>query len=163
MSETFAVQPRRRGYSLSRAMFTVAVAIGMSTVMVAGADARTNNPRGLAVPSSAAPSTATPYMYFPLTPNRILDTRANVGLSGPLHSRVARTFTVTNRVPGDATKNVPTGAIGVTGNLTVDHQTFAGYFSLTLSPANNPTTSTLNFPGGNDDRANSVTNSRAIA
>jgi hypothetical protein len=29
--------------------------------------------------------------------------------------------------------------------VTVDHQTFAGYFSVTLSPNNNPTTSTLNF------------------
>jgi hypothetical protein len=152
MSDTHALEHGRRGYSLRRAMLTVAVAIGMSAAMVAGADARTNNPRGLAAPTTAAPS-STGYMFIPLTPNRILDTRFNVGLSGPLHSRVARTFTVTNRVPGDDTRNVPTTAIGVTGNVTVDNQTSYGYFAVTLSPNNNPTTSTLNFPS-DDDRAN---------
>ena len=35
-------------------------------------------------------------------------------------------------------------------------QTAAGFFSLTPTPINNPTTSTLNFPIG-DNRANGVT------
>jgi hypothetical protein len=51
---------------------------------------------------------------------------------------------------------VPAGAIAVTGNLTVTEQTSPGFVALTPDPINNPTTSTLNFPLG-DNRANGVT------
>ena len=51
---------------------------------------------------------------------------------------------------------VPSNAVAVTGNLTVTGQTSAGFVSLTPTPTNNPTTSTLNFPLG-DNRANGVT------
>ena len=146
MSDTHALEHGRRGYSLRRAMLTVAVAIGMSAAMVAGADARTSNPRGLAAPSTAAPSSSG-YMFIPLTPSRVLDTRFNVGLTGRLHSRVARTFTVTNRFPGDDTKNVPTSAIGVTGNLTVDNQTSGGYFSIDAGAEQQPDDVDAELPG----------------
>ena len=66
-----------------------------------------------------------------------------------------RTFQVTNRNPSNPALNVPNSAVGVTGNLTVDKQTAYGYLSLTPTPTNAPTTSTLNFPMG-DTRANSV-------
>ena len=88
--------------------------------------------------------------YVPLTPARILDTRSNTGLSGPSSSHVARTFAVTG------TYVVPANATAVTGNLTVTAQTSPGYLYLGPVAANNPTSSTLNFPL-KDDRANAVT------
>ncbi len=48
------------------------------------------------------------------------------------------------------------GATAVTGNLTVTGQTSSGYLFMGPVAANNPTSSTLNFPRG-DDRANGVT------
>jgi hypothetical protein len=87
--------------------------------------------------------------YNPLTPARILDTRNSTGLSGPFSSHVARTFNVIGGV-------VPVIALAVTGNLTVTGQTSPGYLYIGPVAMNNPTSSTLNFPIG-DDRANAVT------
>ncbi|MGA3057132.1 MAG: PQQ-binding-like beta-propeller repeat protein, partial [Candidatus Limnocylindrales bacterium] len=89
--------------------------------------------------------------YHALTPSRILDSRDGTGgLAGPFSSHVARTFTVIGH------GGVPAGAIAVTGNLTVTQQTSGGFLSIGPDPQNNPTSSTLNFPLG-DDRANAVT------
>ena len=87
--------------------------------------------------------------YHPLTPTRLLDTRNGTGLSGPFSSHVARTFQVTGGV-------VPAGATAVTGNLTVTGQSSNGFLFIGPTAINNPTSSTLNFPVG-DDRANGVT------
>ena len=97
---------------------------------------------------------ATGATYLTVIPTRIVNSRTNVGLTnGPLTANTARTFQVT----GTSTPlNIPSSAIAVTGNLTVTGQTAAGYFSLTQTAINNPTTSTLNFPLG-DNRANGVT------
>jgi hypothetical protein len=88
--------------------------------------------------------------YVPLAPTRILDSRNGTGLSGPFGSHSARTFGVTGH------GGVPTGATAATGNLTVTGQTSLGYLYIGPNAANNPTSSTLNFPVG-DDRANAVT------
>jgi hypothetical protein len=97
--------------------------------------------------------------YIPLTPNRLVDSRAGtrLGLSASLHSGTPTWFTVVDRNPSDSTRNVPAGATAVTGNLTVAGQTSGGYLALTpTKPSGAPTTSTLNFPTG-DTRANAVT------
>jgi hypothetical protein len=87
-------------------------------------------------------------VYFPLTPMRDLDTRNGTGgLAGPFTNHAARTFTVSG---------IPTTATAVTGNLTVTGQTSGGYLFIGPNTMNNPTSSTLNFPRG-DDRANAVT------
>jgi hypothetical protein len=88
--------------------------------------------------------------YVPLSPSRLLDTRYGNGLSGPFAARVARPFAVAGR------GGVPSGATAVTGNLTVTGQTDRGYLYIGPTPVNNPTSSTLNFPRG-DDRANGAT------
>jgi hypothetical protein len=99
--------------------------------------------------TSALPPT--PATYHPLTPPvRILDTRNGTGLAGAFSSHVARTFAVWGM------GGVPAGATAVTGNLTVTQQTSLGFLYVGPAPANNPTSSTLNFPKG-DDRANAVT------
>jgi serine protease inhibitor ecotin len=88
--------------------------------------------------------------YVPLFPSRILDTRSGNGLSGPFSSHAARTFGVTGR------GGVPANATAVTGNLTVTSQTSSGYLYVGPDAMDDPTSSTLNFPLG-DDRANGVT------
>jgi alpha-tubulin suppressor-like RCC1 family protein len=95
--------------------------------------------------------------YVSVTPNRLVDSRASakIGLSSPLKVFVAATFTVTNRT-SDTTKKVPTGAVAITGTLTVTAQSAAGWLSLNPTAVNRPTTSNLNFPKG-DNRATGVT------
>jgi hypothetical protein len=88
--------------------------------------------------------------YVPLSPSRILDTRSGTGLSGSFGSHAARTFGVTGH------GGVPSSSTAVTGNLTVTSQTSNGYLFIGPNPTNDPTSSTLNFPVG-DDRANGVT------
>jgi serine protease inhibitor ecotin len=100
-----------------------------------------------AVPVTVRPVSST---YYPLTPARLLDSRVGTGLNGPFTSHGARTFQVTGR------GNVPLAAIAVTGNLTVTAQTSSGFLYLGPVAMNDPTSSTLNFPVG-DDRANGVT------
>ena len=93
---------------------------------------------------------ATGATYHALTPARILDSRYGTGLSGTFSSHVARTFTVIGR------GGVPTNATAITGNLTVTQQTSLGFIFVGPVALNDPTSSTLNFPLG-DDRANAVT------
>ncbi len=88
--------------------------------------------------------------YVPLTPSRLLDSRTGTGLSGPFGSHAARTFGVAGQ------GGVPANATAVTGNLTVTSQTSNGYLYIGPNATNDPTSSTLNFPVG-DDRANGVT------
>jgi serine protease inhibitor ecotin len=95
-------------------------------------------------------TTYTPATYHPLSPTRILDTRNGIGLSGAFSSHVARTFGVAGQ------GGVPINATAVTGNLTVTQQTSLGYLYIGPNAMNNPTSSTLNFPLG-DDRADGVT------
>jgi hypothetical protein len=88
--------------------------------------------------------------YMPLNPYRLLDTRFGTGgLAGPFSSHVAQTFLVTGG-------SLPVGTTAVTGNLTVTQQTSLGFLDIGPVAANDPTSSTLNFPM-NDDRANAVT------
>jgi hypothetical protein len=65
-------------------------------------------------------------------------------------SRIARTLQVTGH------GGVPAGAAAITVNLSVTGQTSGGYLYAGPIAASNPTSSTLNFPVG-DDRANAVT------
>jgi hypothetical protein len=111
-----------------------------------------DGPTGLGTPNGIAAfaSVGTGTTYVPLNPSRILDTRSGNGLSGPFSSHAARTFGVTGH------GGVPSNAIAVTGNLTVTAQTSSGYLFIGPNPINDPTSSTLNFPVG-DDRANGVT------
>jgi hypothetical protein len=92
-----------------------------------------------------------PTTYHALAdPTRILNTRDGTGgVTGPIASKSAKTFQVTGGV-------VPAGATAVTGNLTVTGQTSAGFLYIGPQATNNPTSSTLNFPVG-DNRANAVT------
>jgi hypothetical protein len=85
--------------------------------------------------------------YTAIEPVRVLDTRANAGLSGLFHTGAARTLKVAGVL------GIPTNAIAIAGNLTVTQASAAGYLAIGPAPHNTPSTSTLNFPL-HDDRAN---------
>ena len=85
-----------------------------------------------------------------ITPARLLDTRFANGLSGKFTSHVVRDFDVAGR------SGVPANATAVTGNLTVVGQNDDGYVTLGPDLADNPETSTINFPLA-DTRANGIT------
>ena len=86
--------------------------------------------------------------YVPITPSRVLDLRAKIGVLSPFVRNAWKVFQVAG-VGG-----VPANAVAITGNLTVTGQTSGGF--ATLAPTSSAPTSTLNFPKG-DTRANSVT------
>jgi hypothetical protein len=88
--------------------------------------------------------------YVAVDPTRILDTRSGLGLSKRFVSHTPKSFSVAAVAP------IPSGAIAVTGNLTVTGQTSAGYVTAGPTVGATPAFSTINFPRG-DDRANGVT------
>jgi hypothetical protein len=87
--------------------------------------------------------------WFPIEPTRRLDTRMGIGLVGKLAGNTPRTQALAGA------QFLPSGADGITGNLTVVNQTQKGYLSITTSSTIPPDTSTINFPKG-DTRANGV-------
>ncbi|MGZ8501588.1 MAG: hypothetical protein ACXWW6_01920 [Candidatus Limnocylindrales bacterium] len=86
--------------------------------------------------------------FNPVTPFRILDTRANVGLPGKFHANTVRTLQITGGP-------VPAGATAITGNFTMVSPSKVGYAAVTKDPDNTPPNSTINFPAGSV-RANGV-------
>ncbi len=87
--------------------------------------------------------------FVPLDPIRLIDTRVNLPLLGP----VGKASPIKIQVAGRA--RVPGSATGISGNLTVTQQTYLGYLAVAphLDPGVTPGFSTLNFPV-NDNRAN---------
>jgi len=130
-----------RGFSVTLRL------LGTSSITVTdtGTPSITGSQTGIVVVPDASGAT-----YVSLAPARILDTRSNTGLSGTFTSAVPRSLQVTGA------GGVPSGAIAVTGNVTVTNQSSAGIVSLTTVSTPSPTTSTINFPTG-DNRANGVT------
>ena len=90
------------------------------------------------------------YMYVPMAPARLLDTRAGNGLSGALAANAPRTFQVSGR------GGVASNATSVTGNVTVVDSTYAWAVFMGPVATASPTTSTINFNTG-DVIANGLT------
>ncbi len=86
-----------------------------------------------------------------VTPERVLDTRTGIGLTGPLVSPDPRDLQITGAVPTpNGTRTVvPDGATGVVLNVTVVEPQADGFVSVrpTGTPGA-PTTSNLNFTAG---------------
>jgi subtilisin family serine protease len=85
--------------------------------------------------------------FVPLDPIRLLDTRNGNGLSGRFAAGTPRTFAIIGR------GGVPSGAAGITGNLTVVGETAGWAIFLGPAAAAAPATSNLNFVLG-DIKAN---------
>ena len=96
-------------------------------------------------------------MYVPVTPARIMDTRTatRIGPNGKLRANVSVSFPVTGH-GGVPSSTEASQVVSVTGTLTVTDQTYGGLLALTTTRISAPTTSTLNFPKG-DNRATGVT------
>jgi hypothetical protein len=91
------------------------------------------------------------YLFHPVAPSRLLDTRANDPLPGPVHAMSPQHLPVTGR------GGVASGAVALVGNLTATSLTDRGY--LTVAPTIDPVTfwaSNLNLPV-RDIRANGFT------
>ena len=88
--------------------------------------------------------------FVGIAPVRLLDSRFNIGTTGPFTASVPKSVDIAGRL------GIPSNAVAITGNLTIVGQQQAGYASLTPLPNANPATSTINFPLG-DNRANNVT------
>jgi hypothetical protein len=95
---------------------------------------------------------ATGATYHTLAPARVLDSRISLG-AGLFHSQTKHTVLVATTA-----SHVPTGAVAVTGNVTIVGQTRLGYVTVapSLTSGVPPPTSTINFPVG-DTRANGIT------
>ncbi len=83
--------------------------------------------------------------YYPIAPVRVLDSSVSLGLSGTFASRSARLFTIVG------TGGVPTGAAGISGNLTVLSPSSAGWALVSPETVATPTTSTLNVASGHSE------------
>jgi len=87
-----------------------------------------------------------------IAPQRILDTRSNLGLQGRFLNESPRDLQVTGDVPiasGGTAIVVPADAVGVVVNVTVVNPDSRGFLSLRPTGATgNPTTSTVNFTAG---------------
>ena len=112
---------------------------------------------GYFVPGSAGAT------YHSLAPGRVLDTRptgsgvTHIGPLTKLPNRVVRTFPVAGVVAlGWSSALVPSGALAVTGNVTVTGATSAGFVALGPTITASPSTSTLNLAAGSTV-ANGVT------
>ena len=111
--------------------------------------------------ASSAPSSV-----VTVEPTRILDTRTDVGLSGPFASGVSQKLQVTGNVatqpPAGAApvvvEVVPTGATAVVLNATAVRPTSAGFLSIRPGDATgDPATSNINWAAGGANIANSIT------
>jgi spore germination protein YaaH len=121
----------------TRSDLWVAVSGGGSTFV--GAVAAPNTTR---VASDAARVSSNGNQWSPISPARLLDTRAGVGLSGPFRDEVVRTVRLAGR------GGIPEDAMAVTANLTVTGATDSGYVSIGPSMTSSPSTSTINVKAG---------------
>lgn len=104
-------------------------------------------------------------VFVPVSPQRVLDTRFDIGLTGAMTSGSNRTLDVTGNVavvragntPGTATI-VPEGATAIVANVTAVRPTSTGF--VTVRPGNvtgTPTTSNVNITGPGGSYPNAVT------
>jgi spore germination protein YaaH len=93
---------------------------------------------------------ATGLRFVPVTPQRLLDSRAGNGLSGKFKAKVARAVPMAGRI------SLPSSAKAISANLTVVNETSSWAVWAGPNTLANPTTSTINFLRG-DVKANNLT------
>jgi hypothetical protein len=88
--------------------------------------------------------------YVPITPIRLLDTRANNGITGKLAANLPATLQVGGRA------SIPPTAAAISGNVTVVNQTSSWAVFVGPDPVADPQSSNLNFVKG-EARASGLT------
>lgn len=140
----------------SRAWRSRWAAVGAAVAVTLGAG-------GLMI-ADAAPSEESSFVS--IEPTRVLDTRTDVGLSGPFVSGVAQKLRITGTVPTQPPNDlppvekqvIPAGATSVTLNVTVVRPGSRGFLSIRPGDATGvPATSNINFGADSPNVANSVT------
>ncbi len=102
------------------------------------------------VTSMVTPLVSKAGRYVAMVPTRVVDTRtASPGPAGTVHANGPYLFPIAGKA------GIPVNAIAITANVTVVGAS-AGFVYLGPSVHGVPSSSTINFPGG-DDRANGVT------
>jgi hypothetical protein len=149
MDPTTVIHPSRPTHPRARRRW---FALGLTVVVATGA--------GIGVRFAGATG-STASAFVPVTPVRILDTRAgvDVGLSGPFTSPQGRDLTVTGSIATASGPQVvvPAGATAIALNVTVVGATADGFVSVRPSGTPGPAeTSNLNFSAG-DIVPNAVT------
>lgn len=142
-------ETRRRGWRSRWA------AIGAAVAVTFGAG-------GLMVTNAAS---SDPSNFIAITPERILDTRSDVGLTGPFVSGVPQTLQVTGNVPiqpagapASTATVVPSGATAVVFNVTVLSPSTKGFLAIRPADATGaPAVSNINWGAGGANLANAVT------
>ena len=144
-SDSTAVLPADYTFTGSDAgvhVFSVTLrAFGIHSITVTDTvtGAVTGSQQGISVASN-------PATYHPISPVRVLDTRAHNGLASRLTANTPATFAVTGRT--DVSPVIPAGAVAVTGNVTVVGSSAGWAVYLGPAPIANPTTSAINFTTG---------------
>lgn len=143
-SEPTSGAPRRGDRPLWRSRWA---AIGAAIAVTLGAG-------GLVSVRAASPQS----VFVAITPQRVLDTRAGIGLTGAFVGSQGRTLDVTGTVPVVLPGNtkgsavvVPDGATAIVANVTAVRPTSTGFVSVRPGSATGaPTTSNINIstPGG---------------
>jgi hypothetical protein len=133
------------GLTTSNGNFVAGLASGTLSIVPVGADGSisvlASNSTHLVVDLMGwitGPTTApgSDGLFVPLTPSRLYDSRAGVGVHP----------TLTNRVVQMAGGVVPVGASAVSMNLTADGATGAGYLTVFPADRGQPLISNLNYP-----------------
>lgn len=113
----------------------------------------------------ATHAASTPSVFVAVTPQRVLDTRFDIGLTDQFTGGTSRTLDVTGTIaivqPGNTAGTatvVPDGATAIVANVTAVRPTSTGYVSVRPGNANGtPTTSTVNIPTAGGLYPNSAT------
>lgn len=88
------------------------------------------------------------YMYTPIAPVRMVDSRIGLGVASALVANAPREFQVASTASPLVKTAVAVGATAITGNLTITDQTFGWAAYLGPNALTSPTTSTINFSAG---------------
>jgi glucose/arabinose dehydrogenase len=91
---------------------------------------------------------ATPAKFVPITPERVLDTRNNIGSSA---GKLTAGGTLSVQIGGGT---VPTSAVAVAANITSTNSTAPGFLTVWPGRSPRPDTSTLNFQATGETVAN---------
>ena len=83
--------------------------------------------------------------YYAINPVRLLDSSRNLGLTGRFASRTAKLFTIAGK------GGTPSGAAGISGNLTLLAPSSAGWALVSPEIVAAPATSTLNVSAGRSE------------
>jgi hypothetical protein len=135
--------PGRKRSLVGRLALSVGLLLPVAASFGVFAAVFSSTPASASIPASEVGGTG----YFPVTPVRIADTRANSGFQGA-GDTLSSGQILTIRVAGLPSDGVPAGATAVVLNITAVNPSSAGYLTAYASGQTTPFASTVNFIAG---------------